>query len=59
MEYILHGVNYQTLIMMLSDAPRFKSAKRGKNGMNSRIQAATAEDEASQIANFFRSNLKA
>lgn len=59
MDYILHGVNYQTLIMMLSDAPRFKPARRSEKGSKGRIEGATAEDEATQIANFFRSNLKA
>lgn len=58
MDYILHGVNYQTLIMMLSDAPRFVKGKKVA-GRSGRIEADTAEDEASAIANFFRSNLKA
>ncbi|MCM1295681.1 MAG: hypothetical protein NC311_09080 [Muribaculaceae bacterium] len=53
-DYILNGVNYQTLIMMLSDAPRFVKAKK-----KGRFDGATAEDEAREIANFFRSNLKA
>lgn len=51
-------MNYQTLIMMLSDAPRFVKGKKAA-GHRGRIEADTAEDEASQIANFFRSNLKA
>ncbi len=45
--------------MMLSDAPRFKPSRKNNNGSKGRIEADTAEDEASQIANFFRSNLKA
>lgn len=48
-EYILEGVNFQTLIMMLADAPRYvrkKSAPR------------SAEEEAGEIVGFFQSNLK-
>lgn len=52
--YILYGVNYQTLIMMMSDAPRYVSGKRGQTDRANK----TAEDEASDIANFFRSRLK-
>lgn len=47
--YILDGVNYQTLIMMLSDAPRYVRGK--KKGQK------TAEEEASGIAGFFQSKL--
>lgn len=51
-DYILHKVNYQTLIMMLSDAPRYIEKR------NSNPDAGTsAEDEANEIAGFFRSNL--
>jgi len=51
-DYILHKVNYQTLIMMLSDAPRYIEKRASKpDGGNS------AEDEANEIAGFFRSNL--
>ena len=54
--YILDGVNYQTLIMMLSDAPRYVRRKvKGAGGISS---AANAEDEANEVAGFFRSNLK-
>lgn len=54
--YILDGVNYQTLIMMLSDAPRYVRRKvKGAGGISS---AASAEDEANEVAGFFRSNLK-
>ncbi|MCH5236991.1 MAG: hypothetical protein J1E95_04245 [Muribaculaceae bacterium] len=51
-EYILNKVNYQTLIMMLSDAPRYVESKghKPKGGL-------TAADEANEIAGFFRSNL--
>uniref|UniRef100_UPI00272A3320 hypothetical protein n=1 Tax=Muribaculum intestinale TaxID=1796646 RepID=UPI00272A3320 len=56
-DYILHKVNYQTLIMMLSDAPRYRSgsgnkASAGKSG------TSTPEEEANAIENFFVSNLK-
>lgn len=54
--YILDGVNYQTLIMMLSDAPRYVRRKvKEASGISS---AASAEDEANEVAGFFRSNLK-
>ena len=50
-DYILNGVNYQTLIMMLSDAPRYVRKKRHGD-------AKSAEDEAAGIAGFFQSKLK-
>ena len=51
-KYILSGVNYQTLIMMLSDAPRYVHRKDKKA-----VSGKTAEDEGEEIANFFRSQL--
>ncbi len=51
--YILSGVNYQTLIMMLSDAPRYVRRRVKKSESE-----ATAEDEANEVAGFFRSQLK-
>ncbi len=50
--YILSGVNYQTLIMMLSDAPRYvrRKVKKADSGK-------TAEKEGDEIAGFFRSHL--
>jgi hypothetical protein len=33
--YILRGVNYQTLLMMLSDAPHYVSAEEKGNKRNS------------------------
>ncbi len=51
-DYILHGVNYQTLIMMLCDAPRYVRRKAGKPG-----SGRTAEAEAGEIAGFFQSKL--
>lgn len=53
--YILDGVNYQALIMMLSDAPRYVRRKvKGTDGSSS---AVSAEDEANEIAGYFRSKL--
>lgn len=47
--YILEGVNYQTLIMMLADAPRYVRKRKG---------GRSAEEEADGIVSFFQSNLK-
>ena len=52
MDYILNGVNYQTLIMLLSDAPRYVDDKQAKGDTQS------PEGEASEIVAFFQSNLK-
>ena len=49
MGYILEGVNYQNLIMMLADAPRYVRKKK---------EEKSAEDEAKDIVGFFQSNLK-
>ena len=51
-DYILNGVNFQTLIMMLSDAPRYVDDKQAKGDTQS------PEGEASEIVAFFQSNLK-
>ena len=53
-DYILNGVNYQTLIMMLSDAPHYVSKK--KNGKPN--DERSAEEEANDIVGFFQSKLK-
>lgn len=53
MDYILNGVNYQTLIMMLSDAPRYVDSKTKEDDNR------TAEEEAGDIVGFFQSKLKA
>lgn len=50
--YILDGVNYQTLIMMLSDAPHYERMKRGGD------DGRTAEEEASDIVGYFQSRLQ-
>lgn len=42
-------MNYQTLIMMLADAPRYVRKKK---------EDKSAEDEANEIIGFFQSNLK-
>ena len=45
-DYILHGVNYQTLIMMLCDAPRYIKKKAGKpdSGKTPRRKPKTSQD---------------
>lgn len=48
-KYILEGVNFQTLIMMLADAPRYIRKKQ---------EEKSVEDEAADIVGFFQSNLK-
>ena len=47
-EYILNGVNYQTLIMMLADAPRYIKKKESKK----------EKEEADNVLDFFQSNLQ-
>lgn len=47
----MHGVNYQTLIMMIADAPRYVDVKKKKENQS-------AEDEASDIVGFYQSQLK-
>lgn len=54
-DYILNKVNYQTLIMMLSDAPRYV---RDKSGVSGTSDERSAEDEAGEIVGFFQSKLK-
>ena len=56
-DYILHKVNYQTLIMMLSDAPRYRSGSGNRTSAGTSV-ASTPEEEANAIENFFVSNLK-
>lgn len=55
-DYILNKVNYQTLIMMLSDAPRYRSCGNGR--ASRRTTGTTAEEEAREVEGFFRSNLR-
>lgn len=61
--YILDGVNYQTLIMMLSDAPRYVGGRKKRRevvegGIGTVDETRSAEAEAAEVAEFFRSNLK-
>lgn len=49
MDYILHGVNYQTLLLMLADAPRYIDRKK---------ETRSAEEEADDIVGFYQSQLK-
>nr|DAJ52913.1 MAG TPA: hypothetical protein [Caudoviricetes sp.] len=56
-DYILDGVNYQTLIMMLSDAPRYVRRKKGAVSNNPDANRS-AEDEANDIVGFFQSRLE-
>lgn len=53
-DYILNKVNYQTLIMMLSDAPRYVRVKDDADHDAER----SAEDEAGEIVGFYQSKLK-
>lgn len=53
-DYILNKVNYQTLIMMLSDAPRYVRVKDDAGHDTER----SAEDEAGEIVGFYQSKLK-
>ncbi|UVS46951.1 hypothetical protein NXW99_16595 [Bacteroides faecis] len=54
-DYILNKVNYQTLIMMLSDAPRYVRDKSGSSGP---ADERSAEDEADGIVGFFSKQAK-
>ena len=56
-DYILDGVNYQMLILMLSDAPRYVRKKQGGGNDDSRPEHS-AEDEANDIVGFFQSKLE-
>lgn len=53
-KYILWKVNYQTLILMLSDAPRYKKTVEDAGKKDN----MSAEDEARSIVGFFQSMLK-
>nr|WP_262907146.1 hypothetical protein [Bacteroides thetaiotaomicron] len=50
-------MNYQTLILMLSDAPRYVRKKQGGGNDDSRPEHS-AEDEANDIVGFFQSKLE-
>ena len=50
-EYILNGINYQTMIMMLADAPRyFKKQKKSKE--------KPKDSGTDDVLGFFQSNLQ-
>ena len=51
---LLNLVNYQTLIMILSDAPHYVSKKKNGKPKDER----SAEEEANDIVGFFQSKLK-
>lgn len=65
-EYILKIVNYQTLIMMLSDAPRYvrrrgeETPKKSGNAADrpEMVNKEAARAEADGIVSFFQSNLE-
>ena len=54
-DYILNNVNYQTLIMMLSDAPRYIDT--GGKSQEAEDTESSAEDEANEIVGFYKSEL--
>ena len=56
-DYILNKVNYQTLIMMLSDAPRYVGTKK-RGERKKGLENLSAEAEAAEVAGIFASNLK-
>lgn len=56
-DYILDGVNWQTLIVMLSDAPRYVRQKQNSGDYNSQ-SGRSAENEANDIVGFFQSKLE-
>lgn len=63
MEYILEKVNYQTLVLMLSDAPRYvrrRSAADSKvpQGGGGGVDPEAAAREAGDIVKFYQSNLE-
>ncbi len=56
-DYILDGVNYQTLILMLSDAPRYVRQKGGSGKCDSHPERS-AEDEANDIVRLLEAELE-
>lgn len=53
MRHILWEVNYQTLLVMMADAPRYRS--KAKNEEHGARSERTDEEEAAEIAGFFSS----
>lgn len=61
MEYILEKVNYQTLVLMLSDAPRYVRPVAGSKVPQSgggEVDPEAAAREAGDIVKFYQSNLE-
>lgn len=58
----MRGVNYQTLVMMLHDAPKYvrRSVADSKvpQGAGGGIDPESAAREAGDIVNFYQSNLE-
>ena len=59
-KYILEKVNYQTLILMLSDAPRYVRRRvSSRDGQpDGEVDESSAAKEAGDIVNFFQSKLE-
>jgi hypothetical protein len=59
-KYILEKVNYQTLILMLSDAPRYVRRRvSSQDGQPvGEMDENSAAKEAGDIVNFFQSKLE-
>lgn len=51
-DYILHGVNYQTLLLMLADAPRYVTTRAGKS------EKTDKPGNQKSVLGFFQSKLK-
>lgn len=62
MEYILEKVNYQTLVLMLSDAPRYvrrpAAGSKVLQGGGGGVDPEAAAREAGDIVKFYQSNLE-
>ena len=56
LDYVLWGVNWETLVMMLADAPRYVKEKR-RNGRMAK-QKAGGKRTAEEILELFQTQLK-
>ena len=56
LDYVLWGVNWETLVMMLADAPRYVKEKRRGGGMAGR--KAGGKRTAEEILELFQTQLK-
>lgn len=52
-DYILWGINYQTLVMMLADAPRFVNHQHDKKVMQQKIDGQ--KNNPKSVIGFFQS----